>query len=142
MKTCVSFADLVEIHRPQIEEMQRVGHAFSDPTAPNAGDAFSHQVKLVEGTLRQTYREAAALAKRTLDLEEVKEIWSQMSAFCGATIQALTTLKGKYPGCATPRLYDLALDFKLAADKRYRDVLEEISCQSQEYPKGLFPGSK
>jgi hypothetical protein len=139
MKTCVTFADLVEIHRPQIEEMQRVGHAFSDPAAPNAGDAFSHQVKLVEGALRQTYREAAALARRTSDLEEVKELWSQMSAFCGAAIRALTSLKGKFPTCGTPQLYDLALDFKLAADKRHRDVLEEISCQNQELPKGLFP---
>ncbi|MCI0642042.1 MAG: hypothetical protein L0Y70_23440 [Gemmataceae bacterium] len=139
MKTCVSFEDLIQIHRPQIEEMQRVGESFSHPDSPDACQSFTHQVRMVEGTLRQTYREASALARRTEDLREVSDIWSRMSSFCNFALQALASLKDKYSNCGTAELYDLALDFKLACDKRYRGVVEEIACQSMEFPKGLFP---
>ncbi len=139
MKTCLNFDDLLQINRPQIDEMQRVGESFPDPNSPSACEAFTQQVRLVEGLLRQTYRVAVALTKKTEDLREIAEIWSHMSDFCNSTLQALVSLKHPYPYCGTPQLYDLALDYKLACDKRHRGVLEEITCQSTEFPKGLFP---
>jgi hypothetical protein len=139
MKTCVSFEDLLQINRPQIDEMQRIGDSFSDPNVPGACEAFTRQVKIVEGILVQTYGLGTALAKRAEDLREVAEIWNGMSSFCNAALLTLSSLKDKYPYCGTPQLYDLALDYKLACDKRYRGVLEEIACQSTEFPKGLFP---
>ncbi len=76
----------------------------------------------------------------TLDGEPtVSKIWRQMSGLCSHTLQALTGLKEKYPYCGRPALYDLALDYKLASDKRYREVMEEMACQKMEFPKGLFP---
>jgi hypothetical protein len=139
MKTCVSFEDLLQIHRPQIEEMRRVGESFPDPNSPGALAGFTQQVRIVEGALRQTCREASALARRTEDLAEVAEIWSGMSSFCDFTLQTLASVKDHYPNCGTPQFYDIALDYKLACDKRHRGVLEEIACQSTEFPKGLFP---
>jgi hypothetical protein len=139
MKTCISFEDLLHIHRPQIDEMRTVGESFSNPNSPEASEAFGRHVRIVEGTLRQTYREAAALAKRTKDLGEVGEIWSAMSTFCNRALQSLAAFRDKYPDCGTSEAHDLALDYKLACDQRYRGVLEEIECQSTEVPKGLFP---
>jgi hypothetical protein len=139
MKPCVSFDDLLQINRPQIDEMQRIGDSFSDPNVPGACEAFTRQVKIVEGILVQTYGLGTALAKRAEDLLEVAEIWTGMSALCDAALQALSSLKDKYPYCGTPQLYDLALDYKLACDKRHRGVLEEIACQRTEFPKGIFP---
>ena len=140
MKTCVSFDDLLQINRPQIDEMQRIGDSFSDPNVPGACEAFTRQVKIVESILIQTYGLGTALAKRAEELREVAEIWNGMSSFCNVAFQALSSLKDKFPYCGTPQLYDLALDYKLACDKRHRGVLEEIACQSTEFPKGLFPG--
>lgn len=102
---------------------------------------FTRQVKQVEGVLRNTYGIAASLAKKAETLEEVAEIWGQMSELCDQALQALRTLKDKYADCGTPELYDLALDYKLACDERHRNVLEEIACARREFPKGLFPGT-
>src|SRR5437899_715875 len=99
MKTCVSFEDLLQIHRPQIDEMRRVGESFRDPNTPDACEMFTQQVRIVEGTLRQTYREATALAKRTEDLREVAEIWGRMSSFCNFALETLASLKHKYSYC-------------------------------------------
>jgi hypothetical protein len=139
MKTCLSFDDLFRINRPQIDEMRRVGESFPNDQAPGACEAFSCQVRVVEGLLIQSYRIAVALAKKTEDLPEVAEIWRQMSSLCNLTLEALASLKDKYPYCGTPQLYDLALDYKLACDKRQRGIMEELTCQSADFPKGLFP---
>ena len=63
-----------------------------------------------------------------------------MSRFCQPAIQALADLRNKYPKCGAPELYDLVLDFKLAADKRHKGTLEELECQKTEFPEGIFPG--
>src|SRR5207248_1344907 len=135
MKVCVSFEDLLQIHRPQIDEIQRFGELFPNATTAEASQTFANHVRLLDGTLRQTYREAAALAKRTEDLQEIAEIWSRMSSFCKRALEAVGSFKDRYPECGTPQVYDLALDYKLACDKRHRGVLEEIECQSTEFPK-------
>jgi hypothetical protein len=82
---------------------------------------------------------AAAMARKADELNEVAEIWREMSAFCQPALEILAVLKDKYPGCGTPELYDAVLDYKLAADKRYKGVQEEIACQKVDPPKGLFP---
>ena len=139
MSTCLSLRDLVEINQPQIADLQRVGNAFFDSEAPGACEAFSKQVRLVEGVLTQTYGVATVIARKTADLNEVAEIWGLMSVFCNSVMHVLSALRHKYPDCGTPELYDLSLDYKLASHKRYRGVLQEIACQTAEFPKGLLP---
>ncbi len=87
----------------------------------------------------QTYGVAAALAKKADDLNEVAEIWNAMGHFCHSALQILADLKHKYPQGGAPELYDLLLDYKLAANKRYTNALQEATCQKTEFPKGLFP---
>ena len=101
--------------------------------------AFTRQVRIVEGIVSHTYGVAAALARKAEGLEEVADIWNRMSAFCRSAMEILSSLKDKYPDCGAPQLYDMALDYKLACDKRYRGAMEELACQKSEFPKGLLP---
>jgi len=139
MSACISFEDLIQINQPQVAELERIGGSFPDDRTPEACEAFSRQVKQVQGVLRNTYGVAASMARKADSLEDVAELWRQMSKLCNQTIQSLTVLTEKYPSCGTPALYDLALDFKLASEKRYQQVMEEIACQKKPFPKGLFP---
>ncbi|MGA2655941.1 MAG: hypothetical protein ABSH34_00310 [Verrucomicrobiota bacterium] len=142
MKACLNFGDILGVGRPQLEEMQRIGDAYASPDVPGACEAFTRQVRIVEGVLVQSYGIAAAMARKAVDLNEVAEIWTAMSLFCRSALASLTTLKHKYPYCGTPALYDMALDYKLACDKRYRGAMEELECQKMEFPKGLLPEMK
>ncbi len=139
MKACLSFHDILECGRPQIDEMQKVGDSYSSREEEGACVAFTRQINLLEGVVLQSYRVAVTLARKADDLNEVAEIWGKMSQFCETALQALARLKDKYPECGTPELHDLVLDYKLAADKRYRGVAEEMACQKMELPKGLLP---
>ena len=141
MKACLDFDDILELGRPQIQEMQRIGEAYPTADVPGASAAFTRQVRTVEGIVIQTYGVAAALTGKSGDLNEVAEIWSRMSSFCSSAMATLSSLKHKYPHCGTPELYDMVLDYKLACDKRYRGVMEELECQKVEFPKGLFSRS-
>ncbi|MBI5386713.1 MAG: hypothetical protein HZA90_18735 [Verrucomicrobia bacterium] len=142
MKACLGFDELLGAGQPQIGEMERLGALETKPDQPDAAAAFSRQVRILEGILVQNYGVAATLARKADDLQEVAEIWSRMGLFCQAALQSLARLKEKHPHGAAPELYDLALDYKLACDKRHRGVLEEIACQKTELPKGLFPEMK
>ena len=139
MSVCLNFNDFLGVGQPQIEEMQRIGDTYADPNVPGACEAFTRQVRIVQGIVIQTYGVAAALAKKADDVSEVAEIWSRMSFFCRAAMVSLSSLKHKYPYCGTPQLYDMVLDYKLACDKRYRGAMEELACQKTEFPKGLLP---
>ena len=139
MKACLSFSDILDVGQPQISEMQRIGNFYPNSEAPGACIAFARQVRLVEGIVVQTYGVAAAMVKKADDLNEVADIWNKTSRFCHSALQILADLKYKYPYCGTAELYDLVLDYKLAADKRYKGALEETTCQKMEFPKGLLP---
>jgi hypothetical protein len=142
MKACLNFGDILGVGRPQVEELQRIGDAYASPDVPGACEAFTRQVRIVEGILVQNYGIAAAMAKKAEDLDEVAEIWTAMSVFCRTALASLASLKHKYPYCGTPALYDMALDYKLACDKRYKGAMEELACQKTEIPKGLLPKMK
>ena len=139
MKGCLSFTDILDVGRPQIAETQRVGDAFPGPDTPGAREAFTRQVRLLEGIVIHTYGVAATLTRKADGLPEVAETWQSMSRFCQEALQVLTRLKHKYSYCGTPELYDLVLDYKLASDRRHKGALEEIECQKMELPKGLLP---
>ncbi len=139
MSTCLNFEDVVALGESQVSILQKTGDSFPDSVSPGACIAFSKQVRNLESSLTQTYAVAALIARRSNDLTEVSSIWEQMGHFCTATLDVLTGLKNKYPFCGTPELHDLALDYKLACSKRYHNILDEIECQKNTLPKGLFP---
>lgn len=139
MKPRLTFNDVVELGRPRLAEMERIGNLYPNGDSAEACAAFTHQVGIVEGTVIQTYGIAAALARKAEDLNDVAEIWKTMSLFCQSALEILSRLKGRYPGCGAPELHDAVLDYKLAADKRHRGVMEEAECQKMDFPKNLLP---
>jgi len=139
MKACLSISDLLEMGRRQTEEMQRVADLFPNAEAPGASEALARQVRLEEAMVVQTYALTAALARKTEDLSEVADIWGKMGDLCDSVLQRLAGLREKYADCGTAELYDLVLDYKLAADKRRRGALQEETCQETDFPKGLLP---
>jgi len=139
MKPCLNFGDVVEVGRPRLEEMERVGNMYPNGDSVEACVAFTRQVGLVEGTVVQTYGIAAASTRKAEELSDVAEVWRATSQFCQSALEVLSKLKDKYPFCGTPQLYDVVLDYKLAADKRYRGAMEEAECQKMDFPKGLLP---
>ncbi len=139
MQACLSCSDILDMGQPQIAEMERIGKAYASAQEPGATAAFARQVRRVEGVVVQTYAAAAAVARKADDLQEVAEVWERMGRFCQTALQALAALKQKYPSCGTTELYDLVLDFKLAADKRYKGALEEAACLKMDFPAGLLP---
>jgi len=138
MSTCLSFSEVIDIHKPQVEGMRRAveGFALNDP---QACQELSRQVRAVESALMATYCVAAAIAKRAENMIEIAEVWKAMEGFCDLALGVIKTKKGEFPYCSTPELYDLALDYKLACQKRHKGVLEEIECANKEMPKKLFP---
>jgi hypothetical protein len=139
MSTCLNFEEILEVGQPQLASLTEVSNSFPDVNQPGACQAFTRQVRLLESFIVQTYAIASSIAKKADDLDEVAKIWKEMSDFCTSAISTLSLLKGKFPYCGTSELYDLSLDYKLACDKRYRGVLQEIECRTTNLPTGLFP---
>jgi hypothetical protein len=82
---------------------------------------------------------AALTARRSETLEQEAEVWKEMSALGDSLIVTLKSLKEKFPGCGTRELYDVALDYKLASEKRHSLTVEAIKCETIRMPEGLFP---
>ena len=141
MAVCLSFDDILQLGTPQLARLQQVGDSFGDVDSPGACEAFTKQVRLLEGFITQTYGVAVSVSKRADDLAEVAAVWEHMGTYCRDALHTLTRLKDKYSYCGTPALYDLVLDYKLACEKRYRSVMEEMECQNQKLPAGLFPAT-
>jgi len=141
MKACVGFDEIVESGKSQVMEFAKIKRGIAERASSQeqATDAFAKQVNMVESMLRQTYAVAARVTRRTEELSEVAEVWSLMSNLCDLTVNTLRELKERYPFCGAPQLYDLALDYKLACDKRHKGALEEMECQKINLPPGLLP---
>jgi len=110
-----------------------------DPNDAASERLLASQVKAVETVLRQSYGAAALLAKRAATCQEAAQIWQTMSSFTDRVLGALGLLKNRCPAGAVSALYDLALDYKSAAEKRYQLNLEATLCQKMPLPEGLLP---
>jgi len=80
------------------------------------------------------------LARRSANCEDAGETWKTMSEYANHVMVILGLLKDRYPGAGTVELYDLALDYKVAAEKRYQSNLEATLCQKTPLPEGLLEG--
>jgi hypothetical protein len=138
MAACLSLNDFVASHKVEVERTWKVAHSL-DPKAPESCGVFGQQVRALGRSLDSTYRAAALLARRTERVAELAEIWKAVSVACDEVLGALKSLKDDYPGCGTPELYDLALDYKSAASKRYELNREAIEWSNEKMPDRLFP---
>jgi hypothetical protein len=126
--------------RGEIEQTVRAADRYN-PEVSASCQEFYRQVRSLESSVMCGYKIAVCLAKRTTDLKELCEIWRTASETCDAVLKALKSLKESHPQCGTPELYDLALDYKNAAFKRYQLNLEALQWEKTEIPAGLSPRS-
>jgi hypothetical protein len=138
MTACLSLNDFVALHKEEVERTWKAAQSL-DPKVPESCATFGSRVRDLERSLVSTYRAAALLARRTERVEELAEIWKAVSVACDEVLGALKSLKDGYPGCGTPELYDLALDYKSAASKRYELNREAIEWSNEKMPDRLFP---
>jgi hypothetical protein len=114
--------------------MEKAGEVL-DPVAD--GIAFGQHVVNVQAAVIHTYQLTAFAAIQMLDPKDAASLWKEMSDLCDDALRVLKGLKGVYAHCGAPALYDLVLDYKTQAHKRYLENLQDSECQS--IPAGLFP---
>jgi hypothetical protein len=129
---------LNSVNRCQIAEMEKIGQRL-DPAEPASCVQFGDHVRNVQAVIIHTWQMTAYASMRESDPAAAAKLWKEMSRLCDSALTALKCLKDKYPLCGTPELYDLTLDYKIAADKRYYQNLEDAECAKTQPPEGLFP---
>lgn len=138
MTDCLTIHDITRLGREPIDELQSTAESL-DPQGEDSCEIFTRQVVQVEVTLKNTYKLAALLAKRSATLEQEAEVWQSMVEYAKGVMNALEQLKEIYPDCGTPKLHNLALDYWTAATERLSLVTGAIKCQTLPMPAGLFP---
>lgn len=118
--------------------MEEAAKAY-DPNKSGSCESFARHVSGVEAAIMHTYQIVAHYAVRQKNPADAAEMWKEMSKLCETALIVLKDLKERQPYCGTPGLYDRALDYKMAADERYYENLQDAECAKMSQPDGLFP---
>ncbi len=129
---------LDSVNRCQVLEMEKAGREL-DPAKYGSCTTFAIHVRNVQAAVIHTYQLTAFASLREPDAKKASLLWKNMSSFCGDALKVLGLLRDVYPHCGTPELYDLALDYRAEAEKRYYQNMEDSECAKTPIPKGLFP---
>src|SRR5213594_827111 len=126
------------VNRCQIAEMEKLGKAL-DPKEPRSREMFAVQVRNVQAAVIHTYQITAFACLREPDPAAAAALWKSLMEFCEEALRALQGLKIAYPFCGAPELYDLTLDYRSEAEKRYHQNLQDSECLKTPPPAALFP---
>jgi hypothetical protein len=126
------------LNRSNVSDMEKTGDSL-DPKEEGSREIFGQKVSMVQGALIHTYAILSLAAIRERNPKDAAAIWCRMTDFCDVALKVLSRLKEKFPLCGTPELYNLALDYKNAAEERYRENLQDSECLKMPIPPGLFP---
>ena len=126
------------VYQCRIAEMVKAGKSLP-PAVEDSCTQFYHRVKNVEAALIHTYQLVAYSALQESDPGKAAALWKEMGEKCSMALKVLKELRTVFPSCGTPELYDLALDYKIASDKRYEQNLQDAECFQTIPPNGLFP---
>jgi hypothetical protein len=129
---------LNSVNRCQIAEMEKVGERL-DLNQPASCEAFATQVRNVQAAVIHTYQITAFASLREPDPAMAAALWKSVMDFCEHALRALRGLKVAYPFCGARELYDLTLDYRSEAEKRYHQNLQDSECQKTPPPPALFP---
>jgi hypothetical protein len=134
--TAENFEILNAVNRCQIAELKKAGSEFKADSVEHC-TAFYNHVRNVQSAVIHTYQLIAYASIREADPKKAALLWKSMGDFCDSALNVLRDLKEKYQNCGTSQLYDLALDYKGQAQKRYYQNLQDSECQPM--PVELFP---
>jgi len=135
--TSITLEDLNAVNRCQISEMAKAGKSL-DPRRNDSCVQFTKLVRNVEAVIRHTYQLTAHAAIREADAAKAAGLWKEMEELCQGALTELKELKEVYPQCGTPELYDLTLDYMIAAQGRRSQNMEDAECLTMPVPNGLF----
>jgi len=124
---------LGSVNRYQVAEMEK-----ATPETVSCAEFFK-RARNVQASIINTYQVTALTSVQTPNPAEAAAMWKKMSDLCENALRALRNLKNVFPNCGTPELYDLTLDYKAEADKRYYQNLQDSECAKIPAPEGLFP---
>lgn len=139
MSIGLPFDTLVAVSEVQLETLAAIGNPRA---VEHAAPPFilSKLVGALQETLRRTYAAAATAAREADGPAEAADVWKRMGTFTDAVLELLVLLKDNLSDGSSSALYDLALDYKLACQRRYTDCEGEVSCLNENrIPAGLFP---
>jgi hypothetical protein len=125
--------DLTAVNECQIAELKKAGSEL-DPDKD--GTVFAGHVRNVQAAVIHTYQLTATASIRQADPRIAATLWKDMASFCEGALVVLKDLKGRYYQCGVTDLYDLVLDYREQAQKRYYQNLQDSECQT--IPPGLF----
>jgi hypothetical protein len=135
--TSIKLEDLDAVNRSQISEMSKAGRTLH-PGRSDSVIQFAKLVKNMEAAIRHTYQLTAHAAIREPDPSKAANLWQEMEELCKSALSEIKALKEVYPQSGTPDLYNLTLDYLLAAQQRRAQNVEDVECLKTPVPKGLF----
>ncbi len=124
---------LNQVNKCQVAELKRAGEEL-DPEK-NCTE-FTNLIRNAQAAVIHTYQMSAFASVQEPDPQKAAVIWKEMTDYCESALTVLKDLKDRYFYCGTPQLYDLILDYRGEAQKRYYQNLQDSECQ---IPPGLFP---
>ena len=125
--------NLMNVNRCQVAALKKAGTEL-DPEKNRA--EFTSLVRNAQAAVIHTYQLSAYASSQEPDPKKAAAIWKEMTEYCESALIVLKDLKDRYYNCGTSALYDLVLDYRGEAQKRYYQNLEDSECQ---IPPGLFP---
>jgi hypothetical protein len=124
---------LGSVNRCQVEQMEKAAER-QDPC-----EEFFNHVRNVQASIINTYQVTAFVSLRERDPMVAASAWKRMRELCENALRVIGLFRMAYPNCGTPALYDLTLDYRAEAEKRYLQNLQDSECAKTPPPAGLFP---
>ena len=121
------------VNRCQIAELKKAASALG--SGEDCAD-LHNRIRNVQSAVIHTYQLTAYVSIREADPGKAAVLWKAMGDFCDSALVVLRELKGNHQDCGTSQLYDLVLDYRGQAQKRYYQNLQDSECQT--IPRGLF----
>jgi hypothetical protein len=137
---CITLQDFAEMTSEEVEQVRKSAANYNGANSASR-ENLDKQVRSLESLVSTSYKLAVRLAKRTTNLNELCEIWKAASDICDSFLEEARGLKESRPECGASQLYDLALNYKNAALKRYQQNFEALQWEATPSPAGLFPKS-
>jgi hypothetical protein len=129
--TTDNFDLLKSVNDCQISDLKQAHYDIA-----NCAD-FDRRVRNAEAAVIHTYQITAHAFLREEDPKKAAVLWKEMARFCESALVILKDLKLKYPTCGASEVYNVTLDYRVQAQKRYFQNLQDSECRT--IPEGIFP---
>jgi hypothetical protein len=108
MEECVASSDIQALGAEMLRGFdRRVAGIPADLCAP-----FHYEARNLETELLMTYRVAALVVRKEMDLDKIASIWAEMVSLCDTSAKRLGALVVQHPNCNADIYYDRVLELR------------------------------